>query len=151
MATATKKLKKQANPETIINNAPRLFDDFPVGSVSHQGDLILVAIAAVPKSAKPRANRQLAEGTTQGSRHVLTRGDVFDCSAGEVVKAIKKATGCDVDAKYIGPVFVSPNNPTARDLDHPEHGPQGFPAGTVCATVYQRSLDAEEREQRVLD
>jgi len=119
--------------------------------VSHQGDLILVAIAKLPKSAKPRKNRQLADGDTQGSRHVLERGEVFDCKASEVVKAIKAATGCDVDKKYVGPVFRSPEEPTANDLTHPEHGNQGFPAGCVIAVVYQRNLDAEERERRTRD
>ena len=38
-----------------------------------------------------------------------------------------------------------------NDLTHPEHGNQGFSAGAVCAVVYQRNLDAEEREARVLD
>jgi uncharacterized protein (UPF0335 family) len=36
-------------------------------------------------------------------------------------------------------------------LTHPEHGNHGFPAKTVCAVVYQRNLDAEEREARVRD
>jgi len=61
------------------------------------------------------------------------------------------ANKCVVEPQYIGPVFVSPEKPTANDLMHPEHGPQGFPAGAVCAIVFQRSLDSEERAQRVID
>ena len=151
VATKNKKSKAKQNHERIVNDAPRFLDPFQVGDVSHQGDLILVAIAKLPKSAKPRKNRQLADGDTQGSRHVLERGDVFDCKASEVVKAIKAATGCDVGAKYVGPVFRSPEEPTANDLTHPEHGNQGFPAGCVIAVVYQRNLDAEERERRTRD
>ena len=135
----------------LVNDEAKLLESFAVGDVSHQGDLILIAIATLPNSAQPRANRQLADGTTQGSRHVLERGDVFDCDAADVVFAIKAATKCDVDDRYIGPVFVSPEQPTANDLAHPEHGNQGFPAGSVIAVVYQRNQDAEEHEQRVMD
>lgn len=149
----TKKSRKVASQhqERIVNNEPKLLATFAPPDVCHQGDLIIVATHRLPKSAMPRTNRQLADGNTQGSRHVLTRGDVYDADEVEVAELILAATGCRIDPKYIGPVFVSPKEPTARDLYHPEHGPLGFPAGTVCAVVYQRSLDAEEREQRVID
>ena len=137
--------------ERIANDDAKLFEDFPVGSVSHQGDLMLVSIGSFPKSAKPRVNRQLADGSTQGSRHVLQNGSVFDADANEVSQLIFQATKCRVETGYIGPVFVSPTAPTENDLTHPEHGNQGFPAGTVCAVVFQRNLDAEEREVRSSD
>lgn len=152
MATTTKRRKKsQEQHERIVNDAPKLHATFEPGDVSHQGDLIIVGINELPKSAKPRANRQLADGDTQGGRHVLERGDVYDATANEIASAIRKATGCDVGEQYIGPVFVSPSDPSANDLTHPEHGAQGFPAGAICAVVYQRNLDAEEREQRTRD
>jgi hypothetical protein len=145
------KTKVQKKHESIINDAPKLHQTFEVGDVAHQGDLIIVAIAKLPKSAKFRGNKQLAEGTTQGSRHILERGIVYDADTKKVAALIKKATGVEVDEKFIGPVFVSPPEPTCDDLTHPEHGNQGFPAGTVCAVVYQRNLDAELREARVRD
>lgn len=143
--------RKRQQPERIVNDAPKLHGTFEPGDVAHQGDLIIVCIAKLPKSARPRKNRQLAEGQTQGSRHVLERGEVYDADAKEVAKAIKKATGAEVGEQYIGPVFVSPTDPTENDLTHPEHGNQGYAAKAVCAVVYQRSLDAEQREARVLD
>lgn len=151
MSAVLSVLESRVDSERIVNDDSKFLASFGVGDVSHQGDLIIVGIEKLPVGAKVRKSRQLADGTTQGSRHVLERGEVYDCDAGEVAKAIKYATGCIVDAKYIGPVFVSPGNPTADDLTHPEHGNQGFPAGQVCAVVYQRNLDAEEREQRVRD
>ena len=147
----TKKIRKAEQQERIANDDSKLLETFGIGDVSHQGDITIVAIAALPESAKSRISRQLAEGDTQGSRHVLTRGDVYTASPSEVARLIKAATNCDVAEQYIGPVFVSPANPTADDLTHPEHGNQGFPAGTVCAVVYQRNLDAEEREMRTRD
>lgn len=145
------KMLNQQVSDTIINDESKFLETFTVGDVSHQGDLIIVGIRTLPKSAKPRVNRQLADGNTQGSRHILERGDVYDCDANEVVTLIQEATKCNIDSKYIGPVFISPENPSADDLTHPEHGNQGFPAGQVCAVVYQRNLDAEQREQRVRD
>lgn len=151
--TKSKKSSPAESPaiEKMINDDPHLHATFEPGDVCHQGDLIIVGIKTLPKSAKPRANRQLAEGTTQESRHVLERGDVYDADPGEVVELIRQANGANVDPRYIGPVFVSPIEPTKDDLTHPEHGNQGWPAGTVCATVYQRNLDQENREARVQD
>lgn len=147
----SRKPSKQAKREAIVNNDPKLHATFEPGDCAHQGDLIIVGIKQLPTSARPRANRQLAEGSTQGSRHILERGDVFDADPSEVGEMIFAATGCRIEPQYIGPVFVAPPAPTEHDLTHPEHGHQGFPAGTVCAVVYQRSLDNEEREMRVRD
>lgn len=148
-------LTKSADPidqiERIVNDESKLHSQFAVGDVSHQGDLIIVCIVRLPKSARPRTNRQLADGNTQGSRHVVDRGEVFDADPGEVAGLIRAATKCNVQERYTGPVFVSPADPTADDLSHPEHGNQGFPAGTVCAVVFQRNLDAEQREARTAD
>lgn len=151
IAKLRSKSRVKKTHEAIVNDAPKLHATFEPGDVSHQGDLIIVAIHKLPASAKLRKNRQLADGDTQGSRHILEHGDVYDCDRAEVVVAIKKANGVIVNERYIGPVFVSPESPTENDLTHPEHGNQGFPDGTVCAVVVQRSLDAEEREQRVAD
>lgn len=138
--------------ESIVNDDPREFcdADFPVGTVAHQGDLIFVRIKRLPTSAKSRANRQLAEGTTQGSRHVLSVGDAFDCDAEHVSAAISAVCrGVVVDTKYIGPVIQSVDG--AADVVHPEHGDHFYRGDMVIACVYQRSLDAEQREQRVRD
>ena len=150
MIVASKNLVKD-DPKVIVNDESKILESFSVGDVSHQGDLTIIAISRLPKSAKPRASRQLADGNTQGSRHVLERGGVYDCDPAEVATLVKSATGCDVPENFFGPVFVSPQDPTADDLTHPEHGNQGFPAGTVCAVKYQRNLDAERREVRSRD
>lgn len=144
-------------PEPIVNNEPKLHPLFDVPSVAYQGDLCLIALPHLPKSAKPRTNRQLAEGSSQGSRHVMTRGEVYTCEPRQVADLIaahyRRPNGQPiiVNPLYIGPVFVSPAEPTENDLSHPEHGNQGFPAGTICAVVFQRNLDSEEREQRSRD
>ncbi len=142
--------KSQA--EHIVNDAPRTFTeaDFPVGTSAHQGDLILVRIETLPASAKPRTDRQLAIGSTQGSRHVLERGRPYDCKASEVVAAIQcvcpKAV---VSEEYAGPAFQCSRG--RADLVHPEHGNHTYVGEMTIAVVYQRNLDAEERERRTLD
>lgn len=146
--TVSTKRKKRIAPEAIVNDAPRTFADFPVGTVAHQGDLMFVRIATMP-AGKPRKNRQLAEGTTQGSRHVLKGGEAFDCDPGDVAKLIGQACrGVKVDARYIGPVFRTGEGAT---VEHPEHGDHVYCGDWAIATVFQRSLDAEEREARVQD
>lgn len=138
----------QVQSETVINNEPRMFTDadFPVGTVAHQGDMILVRIDTLPKSAKARPNRQLAEGNTQGSRHIVEGGEVFSANAKDVVKSIRQATGKVIDPKYIGPLFTGPATVT-----HPEHGHHTYEGEMVIACVVQRNLDAEGREQRTKD
>lgn len=135
----------QNDAEKIKNDEPRRFDAWAPGDVAAQGDLNLVCISALPKSAKTRSNRQMAEGATQGSRHIVEGGECFDADPAEVAGLIKEATGKDIDPRYIGPVFSGPCT-----LTHPEHGNHDYPACTN-AVVYQRVLDAEEREQRAQD
>jgi hypothetical protein len=148
------KAQKQTIPqqEQIINDSPRTFTeaDWPIGSVAHQGDLILVRITSLPKSAKPRKNRQLAEGNTQGSRHIVEGCPVFDCNPEEVVKSIRSVCPkAQIDAKFIGPVFQTFDG--RGELTHPEHGNHCYEGDMTIATVIQRNLDAEQREQKVQD
>ena len=147
MATMTaRKSKVAAIPvgENLINDETKVFTDAP--RATRQGDLYFVQIPSLPTSAKLRANRHLADGTTQGSRHVCKTGDVYDASADELVVMLKRATKEVVEAKYIGPVFTGP-----AYIEHPEHGDHDFQCEGVFVVVTQRSLDADERAQRVLD
>lgn len=155
MATKQKRRPAAKQPpalESLVNDAPRTFTDaeFPVGTVAHQGDVMFVRIARLP-AGRPRKNRQLAEGTTQGSRHILKGGEVFDCDPREVARLIGQAcAGIQVDVRYVGPVFRTREG--QADVVHPEHGDHCYRGEDwVIATVFQRSLDAEEREQRVQD
>ena len=83
-------------------------------------------------------------------------GDVYDADRGEVIDMIRdvcpdSTLRRDQHEGYIGPVFVAPAQPTEHDVTHPEHGDQGFPEGTVVAVCYQRNLDKDQREARMLD
>lgn len=141
-------LKEAPKREIIVNDESKFHAAFGTGDVVAQGDVLLIGISKVPSHSLKTNVRQLAPGNTQGSRHVMTRGDIFNAPLLEVQKLIKSATGREVPMDYIGPVFVSPKDPTADDLAHPEHGNHGFPEGQVVAVVYQRTLDVESRLAR---
>ena len=132
--------------EQMTGSPHRVHETFAPGDVVDQGDLTIVGVSALPKSCTSRADRQLAQGDTLGSRHVVVGGNVYDAKAAECAAAIKAATGCDVPAQYIGPVIEGPCT-----IEHPQHGHHSFPAGTVGIVKYQRNLDAEEREVRARD
>lgn len=155
MATKTKSVRKskviKPLPEKIVNDAPRVFTDasWPVGSAAHQGDVILVRIEALPKSAKPRENRQVADGNTQGSRHILHGGSIYDCDLAHVEAAVQAVCPrAKLDRQCIGPVFTT-DEVTA--LRHPEHGDHEYESGMTVAVVFQRNLDAMQRAVRSVD
>lgn len=157
-ATLTKSKKKAVQTqaqvsapvvnEKMINNETKVFTSAQwEGKVSaHQGDLVIVRLSSMPKSAKPRANRQLADGDTQGSRHILTRGNAFDCDLDELAAQIKSEYEITVRKDCIGPVFTCP-----ATLEHPEHGHHEYDCDSVNVVVFQRNLDSELREARLRD
>ena len=73
-----------------------------------QGDLLIIKIPEVPKSALEKDSQVIAEGELSGHRHELSCGTVFE-----------KAT-----AMY----FTVPSEEEAV-LNHPEHFPVTFPPG----------------------
>jgi len=150
MKTMTKTVP-DAMPENITNDDTRVITEamMGVGDCYPQGDLYFVRLAKMPKSAKPRANRQLADGTTQGSRHVCEIGDVYDCDRSELSEEIKAANGAEVDQKYLGIVFSTKDG--RASVTHPEHGDHDYRMDGCFAVVVQRNLTADQREVRAID
>lgn len=111
-----------ANPERI--GSPSL------GDVVRQGDLYLVCVESA--EGEPTDNRQLAPGTTQGSRHV---------AVGNVV--VRRGSPlADVPEELRGPSMDCLGETT---IAHPEHGDKILPAGTSWGIVYQRAFAEEIR------
>jgi hypothetical protein len=123
--------------EKIRNDATEKVETMSIGDVVRQGDIYITRIASLPKSAKPIRNRQLAPGTTQGSRHILNGGKLFSADANELASLIKSATKCDVPAELIGPVFVPDSDVT---IEHPEHAHRILPKECIGAITYQRAF-----------
>ena len=106
------------------------------GDCIPQGDVYLTKLDRIPEGAKPIHPRaQVAEGETQGSRHIL------DSLAG--VRMYEMPGKSALDGPYL--LLEEP-----RTLTHPEHKHIALAPG--CYGIhYQRDLDAEERERRVAD
>ncbi len=146
MMTEELAVQELLDHEGIVNDEAYTHATWSAGDRAHQGDIIFVGLAKLPASAKKVQQTQLAEGNTQGSRHVLEGGTCYRCDEEELARLIQEATKREVGRTYLGPVFTCPATVT-----HPEHGDHIFPHQGVVAVVYQRSLDAEEREARVRD
>lgn len=134
------------NHEVIINNEPKKLSLSP-GDVVHQGDLTLVSIKKLPKSAKEIQEKQLATGNTKGSRHILENGKVYKANSNEICDLIKEVCPkSKVVGKYTDIVFLTPSI-----LTHPEHGDHVYETEGCIAVVHQRIWDQEEKERKVLD
>jgi hypothetical protein len=124
--------------EEIRNDAEQRFPEAATpGDSWRQGDLYITLLGEVPSGVErsESPSNQLVPGTTQGSRHCL------DSLEGVVVYTLPQLTQLD------GPIIECREE---KKITHPEHGNVVLPPG-VYGIHYQRNLDAEERERRVLD
>lgn len=145
--TAERALQEvQSDAEKIKNDETAVISTVSKGDVIRQGDVYLVAIGKKPACAKPTSNRQLAPGTSQGSRHIV-EGEctVYTCLSDEVIAMIRKVLPkADLHPVLIGPVIETKSQ---CELTHPEHGNRVLPDGEVFASVYQRAFAEEVRRQ----
>lgn len=138
----------QETAEKIRNDETATVGTVSAGDVIRQGDLYVVALKGLPSTARPIKDRQLAPGTSQGSRHVL-KGDcqVYEADRRQIMTLIGGAmvpAKVELHEPLIGPVFETKGE---VELDHPEHGNRILPAGEVFAVVYQRAFAEEVRRQ----
>jgi hypothetical protein len=107
------------------------------GDAYPQGDLIFWCIDKMPKKGDAYVGRQLAPGTTQGSRH-LADGNVDlyipdEESATEILaRLFPKTKG---HTQFFGPVILVTEEFTAT---HPEHGHRTFVGTKTYLTTYQK-------------
>jgi hypothetical protein len=106
----------------------RVVEKIEIDQAVRQGDIYLTRIASIPKDVRTIQDRQLAPGTTQGSRHVVA-GDGVTISA-----------RLNESNPLQGPYLKADK---AFTVEHPEHGHICLPAGDYSAT-YQRDFSAEE-------
>lgn len=110
-----------------------------VGSVVHQGDVYLHRVDDGHKRGDKLGTRQVAVGTTVGSRHVV-EGDGVSVFAGVALPAWVTARAEFGAAAYLGPVVVAEESFV---LTHPEHAHHALPAGT-----YQVTYQVDETTRR---
>jgi hypothetical protein len=140
MIKTTKMTAEQANAtiERAAVKRPEVrdFTSATDGQVARQGDIYLTRVSMAHKHGKP-CGRQLAQGNTQGSRHVAT-GDV-QCFEGVTLPAgFARET-------FIGPCVVVGTG--GGVVTHPEHAHIALGEGVYQVT---HQMDAATR-QRVMD
>jgi len=123
--------------EEIRNDTDQRFPEAATpGDCWRQGDLYITLLGAIPGDVKKsKAKKQLVPGDAQGSRHCL------DSLAGASIYELSEPSALD------GPILECKQE---RTITHPEHGNVILPPG-IYGIHYQRDLDSEERERRVLD
>jgi hypothetical protein len=95
------------------------------GKIAQQGDLYLISVSDSYPHGPETMDRQLAAGTTKGSRHV---------AQGTVHVYLGTTHPEGVNARQpLGPLVVAEQS---WELDHPEHPNWTFPAGS-WQVVYQ--------------
>lgn len=116
------------------NTARRIVEQIAVGEHCRQGDIYLERIRAREEKWLPTVNRQLAPGTSQGSRHIV-EGAVKLFTSPEA-----RPTARSGDAvRLLGPQIEAPE---AFTVAHPEHAHITLPAG-----IYQVSYQLDWAQQ----
>lgn len=138
MTEALKHLNEiaQAKPDAEVRVMRRAEID---KTIAQQGDVYMFRV----RDDHPRGNelgtRQVAVGTTVGSRHVV-EGDVR-VYEGRALPAGVSAPDWTTPAEILGPVVVAGEEFT---LTHPEHAHHRLPAGTWQVT-YQADYSTRQR------
>ena len=114
----------------------RFIDRIDIGKVVRQGDVYVHAVAENHPKGKEAKSRQLAIGTTQGSRHVAE-------APSSVYEGTAAPEWCG-QTTFVGPRIVSQERFT---ITHPEHAQVSLPPGHYQVT---HQLDAKTL-QRVQD
>lgn len=108
-----------------------------VGEFARQGDVYVERIAKVNSDWKATTNRQLAPGTSPGSRHVVTHGPVLFVSP---EASPRETTSRGV--RLLGPQISAAE---AFTVEHPEHAHLCLPPGD-----YQVSYQLDFNQQRAV-
>jgi hypothetical protein len=125
------------------------------GSAFRQGDVMLLTIPIEwLKGQQPieapegTPQRQVAEGNTQGSRHILTGNCQIFVKHGlkwdKLNKVLPKPFSIQLD-EMIGPAFISAENTV---LEHPEHANVELPEGYAFVCIYQQCYQDAVRKVR---
>ncbi len=114
--------------EEIRNDELQVAGTMSVGDEIRQGDIYIQCIEKMPDGYVIGGSRQLAPGTTQGSRHIV-EGDV----------EIRRYKGGDA---LQGPYLRAKE---AFTVTHPEHGDWRLPAGLYSVTYQRKHADELRR------
>lgn len=131
----TQKQAKKAI-ESILTHKPdvtmREHGDMKIGQCARQGDIYIRRMKADTPHGKPWGSRQVALGQQTGARHIAF-GEKVEVFAGDPKTAAQIMPNFNEEqrAACLGPVVVAEEPWT---LEHPEHAPHSFPAGTYSVS-----------------
>lgn len=116
-----------------------------IGGVLHQGDVYLHRVADDHPRGKLLGTRQVAVGTTIGSRHVMEGSGVEVFEGKKLPPSVKVMAWCR-EQDLLGPVVVVTQEAT---LTHPEHAHHRPP---TASGTYQVTYQADfATRRRVMD
>jgi hypothetical protein len=116
---------------------PITVDSIAVGEFCRQGDIYLMRIRSVNKSWAKTDNRQLAPGSSAGSRHVVTAGPTLFDAPGTNAREVTRH-----GVRLLGPQISADKTFT---VIHPEHAHVTLPPGN-----YQVSYQLDFHKQRAV-
>lgn len=132
--TAAEAQVKIEQAAAVAKSGLRGISRIEVGQAIRQGDIYVRRIASLPAQlGKETPQRQLAPGTTQGSRHCVEG----ECRVYGSISAWDRLTGPIIEA--LSRIVIT----------HPEHAHFALPAG-IYQVTYQRDF-AQEEIDRVED
>lgn len=110
-------IQKQANKNASNQkNRLKVLKEIPINKGFRQGDVYAIRVALDHPVGKPVDKRQIVDGTTIGSRHVLIGDDI------EVFEGVKCPPACKDEEKYQVGVSYAFLVKSPCTLTHPEHG-----------------------------
>lgn len=122
---------------TVADDSVRVVPQMEPGNYIPQGDVNLFVIDRLPTNAIPaKPQSQLAPGNSKGSRHCIRESCMQNVEFYKVDRTSNPLQGPIL--LFTGPVII----------EHPEHGDQTWPAGTVMVVGYQRSYAEELKRQQ---
>lgn len=129
--------------EKIKNDEHAVIPTMSPGDVVRQGDLYIIALGNPISRGKP-ASRQLAPGTTQGSRHVAEGDcDVLAVDEEKALESIHELLPATKGQRlFVGPMILA-RGPVR--IAHPEHGDRTIPGDAAYIVTYQRAWASEIR------
>lgn len=106
-----------------------------IGVPVAQGDINLWLLPKLPDGAiEAYPDRQLAPGTTKGSRHCIKTSDMNSVKFYKLVNSNPLQGGVMIFSREV-------------TIEHPEHGDQIWPAGIVAVTYQRRHAIEIKRSQ----
>lgn len=131
--TVVENIQKSAKPMQAV----RVVESMKIGQVARQGDIYLERTKSVEGKGAVLKSRQLAPGTSKGSRHIVQEG-----------KNIKLFSSTpSLNGRFQFQVGPSIEAETEFSVTHPEHATLKLPAG--CFQVWFQADIL--RQQRVKD